>query len=73
MLFKKDLGITSVEAKIGLKVLHVTVGYLFVTNLAVRIIWGFIGNRYARWLTVRDCGSHRGQRGRQHCFSHDYR
>ena len=52
MLFKKDLGITSVEAKIGLKVVHVTVGYIFAANLAVRILWGFVGNRYARWRTV---------------------
>ncbi|UCB55584.1 MAG: cytochrome b/b6 domain-containing protein [Thiotrichales bacterium] len=52
MLFKKDLGITSVEAKIGLKVMHVTVGYIFVANLVIRIIWGFVGNRYARWKTV---------------------
>ena len=61
MLFKKDLGITSVEAKIGLKVLHVTVGYIFVANLAIRIVWGFIGNRYARWRNVIPSG---GQMGR---------
>ncbi len=52
MLFKAELGITSVEAKIGLKVVHVTVGYIFVSNLAVRILWGFIGNKYARWRTL---------------------
>jgi cytochrome b len=52
MLFKKELGITSVEAKIGLKVVHVTIGYIFVSNLAVRILWGFIGNKYARWRTL---------------------
>jgi Ni/Fe-hydrogenase 1 B-type cytochrome subunit len=52
MLFKKELGITSVEAKIGLKTVHVIVGYVFVTNLAIRILWGFIGNKYARWRTL---------------------
>ena len=61
MLFKKDLGITSTEAKIGLKVMHVTVGYIFVANLAIRIIWGFIGNRYARWKNVLPSS---GQMGR---------
>jgi len=52
MLFKSELGISSVEAKIGLKTLHVTVGYVFVVNFVWRIIWGFIGNRYARWTAV---------------------
>jgi cytochrome b len=52
MLFKKELGITSVEAKIGLKTVHVIIGYVFVTNLAIRILWGFIGNKYARWRTL---------------------
>lgn len=58
MLYKKELGITSVDAKIGLKVLHVTVGYVFVTNLAIRIIWGFVGNRYARWRTIIPSSGH---------------
>ena len=49
MLFKKELGITSIEAKVGLKELHVIFGYVFVLNFAWRIIWGFIGNKYARW------------------------
>jgi Ni/Fe-hydrogenase 1 B-type cytochrome subunit len=52
MLFKKELGITSVEAKIGLKTVHVVIGYVFVANLAIRIIWGFIGNQYARWRSL---------------------
>ncbi len=52
MLFKKELGITSVEAKIGLKTVHVVIGYAFVANLAIRIIWGFIGNKYARWRAL---------------------
>lgn len=52
MLFKSELGISSVEAKIGLKTLHVTVGYVFVLNLVWRIVWGFVGNRHARWSAV---------------------
>jgi cytochrome b len=52
MLFKKELGITSIEAKISLKTVHVIIGYVFVLNLAFRIVWGFIGNHYARWRTV---------------------
>jgi len=52
MLFKKDMGITSLEAKITLKTIHVLIGYVFVLNLLVRIVWGFIGNRFARWSTI---------------------
>lgn len=52
MLFKKELGIESIDAKIGLKVLHVSIGYIFVANLAIRIVWGFFGNRYARWRSI---------------------
>ena len=58
MLFKKELGITSTEAKIGLKTVHVIIGYIFVANLAIRIIWGFIGNKYARWRTLVPSSGH---------------
>jgi len=49
MLFKKDIGIASLDAKIMLKTMHVVIGYVFVLNLAVRVVWGFVGNRFARW------------------------
>ena len=52
MMYKKDLGITSLDAKIGLKELHVSIGYVFAINLLWRLIWGFIGNRFARWSTI---------------------
>lgn len=52
MLYKKELGITSVDAKIGLKTVHVIIGYIFVTNLVIRILWGFVGNHFARWRTL---------------------
>jgi cytochrome b len=42
------LGI-STEGKILLKENHVLVGYVFVCNLIVRLIWGFFGNQHARW------------------------
>ncbi|CAM2879682.1 cytochrome b/b6 domain-containing protein [Shewanella loihica] len=48
MLFKGDIGISGLEAKIGLKKLHVWVGYLFAINLSVRLIWGVIGSHSAR-------------------------
>lgn len=52
MLNKGGIGISGKEAGIGLKVLHVSVGYVFASNLIFRIIWGFAGNRYARWKTL---------------------
>lgn len=35
--------------KILLKTLHVWVGYVFALNVAVRLVWGFLGNHHARW------------------------
>jgi Ni/Fe-hydrogenase 1 B-type cytochrome subunit len=52
MLFKKELGITGIEAKVGLKEVHVLIGYIFVLNFSWRIIWSFIGNKYARWTNI---------------------
>ncbi len=52
MLYKTELGITSIEAKTSLKTIHVIIGYVFVLNLALRILWGFIGNRHARWRAI---------------------
>ncbi|MGI2261275.1 cytochrome b/b6 domain-containing protein [Shewanella sp. GXUN23E] len=49
MMFKPELGISGLEAKIGLKQAHVIVGYVFVANLLFRILWGFIGTRFARF------------------------
>ncbi len=52
MMYKQELGITGTEAKIGLKTLHATVGYVFVINLLVRLVWGFFANRYGRWENI---------------------
>ena len=52
MLFKKEIGITGIEAKVGLKEIHVIIGYVFVLNFLWRIIWGFIGSQRARWDNI---------------------
>jgi Ni/Fe-hydrogenase 1 B-type cytochrome subunit len=52
MLNKSSIGITGTEASIGLKVLHVTTGYVFATNLIIRIIWGFIGPLRSRFSSL---------------------
>ena len=52
MLFKPELGITGLAAKIKLKELHIIIGYGFVINLVIRLIWGFVGNKFARWSAL---------------------
>jgi len=52
MLYKKDLGIVSLDAKIAIKEIHVLIGYVFVINLMLRLLWGFVGNRFARWSSL---------------------
>lgn len=42
--------------KIVLKTVHVWIGYVFVLNFLWRIIWAFIGNRFARWHAILPCG-----------------
>lgn len=49
MLNKGAIGISGIEAGIGLKTLHVLVGYVFAANLIVRIALGFVGDRYSGW------------------------
>lgn len=55
ILNNKILGVSS-DGKILLKTVHVYVGYVFLLNLMWRFIWGFIGNKYARWKTVLPFG-----------------
>lgn len=40
------------SGKITLKTIHVWVGYVLIVNLLWRFVWGFIGNRYARWSAI---------------------
>ena len=56
ILNAKALGIPS-DGKILLKTVHVYIAYVFVLNLAWRIVWGFIGSRYARWSVIMPFGS----------------
>jgi Ni/Fe-hydrogenase 1 B-type cytochrome subunit len=52
MLNKAAIGISGREAGIGLKTIHVLVGYVFAINLIVRTVWGFFGERYSRWSSL---------------------
>ncbi|MCC7547068.1 MAG: cytochrome b/b6 domain-containing protein [Burkholderiales bacterium] len=51
ILNSKGLGIGN-EGKITLKTVHTWVGYVFALNLAWRLVWAFLGNRYARWRAI---------------------
>jgi len=35
--------------KVALKTLHTYIGYVFAVNLLWRLVWAFLGNRFARW------------------------
>lgn len=52
MLNKGAIGISGLEAGVGLKVLHVLVGYVFTVNLLFRLLWGFVGGKYSRWSSL---------------------
>ena len=55
ILYGKALGVAT-EGKILLKTIHVYIGYVFAVNLGWRLIWGFLGNRYARWAAILPFG-----------------
>lgn len=45
-----------IDSEVNLKRIHSWFGYVFVINLAWRLIWGFIGGHYARWRQVLPYG-----------------
>ena len=51
----KLLGVNT-DGKVLLKTVHVYIGYVFVINLAWRLIWGFIGGKYSRWKMILPLG-----------------
>jgi cytochrome b len=56
------LGIPDDPGMIALKTAHAYVGYVFVVNLAWRVLWAFIGGRYARWSALLPGGRGYGRR-----------
>ena len=51
----KLLGVNT-DGKVLLKTVHVYIGYVFVINLAWRLIWGFIGGKFSRWKMILPLG-----------------
>lgn len=44
------------SGKVLLKSIHVYFGYVFAANILWRIVWAFIGNRFARWSAILPVG-----------------
>ena len=55
ILNAKTLGVSN-DGKLILKTVHVYIGYVFAVNLSWRLLWGFIGNKFARWPAVLPFG-----------------
>ncbi len=56
ILNANTLGVSD-EGKVSLKILHAWIGYAFAANLLYRVLWGFVGNKYARWRAILPLGS----------------
>lgn len=50
------LGLSN-DGKLALKTLHVWIGYVFVLNLMMRIVWAFVGGHHARWRQILPGGA----------------
>ena len=55
LLFDDSLALGS-DAKVKLKTVHVIIGYVFGVNLLMRLWWGFVGRRPARWRAILPVG-----------------
>src|SRR5690606_20634981 len=56
------LGIPKDPGMIMLKSTHVYVGYVFVLNLAWRLVWAFFGGRFSGWRALLPGGREFGRR-----------
>ena len=50
--YRSVFQVSGSEAKMAIIAAHAWVGYAFAINLAVRLIWAFVGNRNARWRAI---------------------
>jgi cytochrome b len=55
ILNANTLGVTN-PGKVALKTIHAWIGYVFALNLLWRLIWAFLGNRFARWREMLPVG-----------------
>lgn len=54
ILGKEGMEMLGVEKALRapLKKLHAAVGYVFVFTFLLRVLWGFVGNKYAGWCDI---------------------
>lgn len=54
MIGKEGMELIGVEKALRepVKRLHAYVGYAFVLVFVIRVVWGFVGNEYARWSDI---------------------
>lgn len=52
VIYNADSLDVSQDGKVLLKTAHVWVGYVFAVNLVWRLVWAFLGNRFARWRAI---------------------
>jgi cytochrome b len=50
--YRQVFYIEGAAPKLAIKKLHALIGYFLVVCVLLRIVWGFIGNRFARWVAV---------------------
>lgn len=57
ILGKEGMEIIGVEKslRVPVKRLHAYIGHIFIMTFMLRIIWGFLGNTYARWSDILPC------------------
>jgi cytochrome b len=56
ILWDKELGV-SADGKILLKTVHVWIGYVFASNLTVRLVWALVGGPFSRWRAFLPLGA----------------
>ncbi len=65
IMYGGALGVDN-DGKVLLKTIHVWVGYVFLLNLLWRLLWAFLGNRWARWRAFLPGGRDYLKRAREY-------
>lgn len=54
MMFRGEIGMHGFDSKLGLKKLHTWVGYVFILNLAYRLVWSLCSQPARFWRRCRE-------------------
>lgn len=60
---KEGMEVIGIEKSLRapVKKLHAYIGHVFAITFFLRVAWGFVGNRYARWSDIIPCSKERRQ------------